>query len=208
MPMSGENKYNCDYAVPKKPEGSYKTKRTLMRAAYILTPIAILAALAPFLGYAVFVLVPFLVLMARPLINGTWRYVNYDQRYEIRNAGSIRFTRYYGKKFKTDKNDAHADEKVAEKVILETKIKDFTAIAPYNDPVYRKQFDALGIKNVLNHASSPSNPNVYYAVYKDENGEDSAILFDMIDKSLGIFEYYNKKTVVTELHFAGEQLGK
>lgn len=206
--MSGENKYNVDYAVPKKPEGSYKTKRALVRAAYIIVPIAVLAVLFIPLKYAAFVAVPLFAILARPLINGTWRYVNYDQRYEIYNAGTIRFTRYYGKKFKTDKNDAHADEKIAEKLILEMKIKDFTAIAPYNDPEYRRQFDAMGIKNVINHASSPSNPNVYYAVFKNESGEESAVLFDMIDKTMGIFKYYNKNTVETELHFSGEQLGK
>ncbi len=206
--MSGENKYNVDYAVPKKPEGSYKTKRALVRAAYIIVPVAIIAVLFVFLSYAAFVSVPLFMILARPLINGTWRYVNYDQRYEIYNAGTIRFTRYYGKKFKTDKNDAHADEKIAEKLILEMKIKDFSTVAPYNDPEYRRQFDAMGIKNVLNHSSSPSHPNVYYGVYKNESGEDCAILFDMIDKTMGIFEYYNKNTVVAELHFSGEQLGK
>lgn len=206
--MSGENKYNCDYAVPKKPEGSYKTKRTIVRATYIIVPLAILAILTVCLGYVAFVSVPFFLIMARPVINGTWRYVNYDQRYEIYNAGTIRFTRYYGKKFKTDKNDAHADEKIAEKLILECKIKDFEIIAPYNVPEHRKSFDAMGITNVINHSSSPSNPNVYYAVYTNESGEKCAVLFDMIEKTLGIMEYYNKNTVPTELHFSGEELGK
>lgn len=202
--MSGDNKYNCDYAVPKKPEGSYKMQRTLMRIAYIIIPIAILIVLFTFMSYAAFVSVPLFAILARPLINGTWRYVNYDMRYEIRNAGTIRFTHYYGKKFRVDKNDEHGDEKIAEKFILELKIKDFEVIAPYNEPEYRKSFDAMGIKNVINHSSSPSNPNVYYGVYKNDSGEVCAILFDMIDKTLGIMEYYNKNTVAVELHFAGE----
>ncbi len=203
--MSGDNKYNCDYAVPKKPEGSYKTKRTIVRILYVLVPLVIIAVLfAVGLGYGAFVAVPLFVFLARPVINGTWRYVNYDVRYEIKNAGTIRFTYYYGKKFKVDKGDAHADEKVAEKFILEMKIKDFETIAPYNVPEYREKFDALGIKKVINHCSSPSNPNVYYGVYKDEAGETCAILFDMIEKTLGIMEYYNKNTVRTELHFSGE----
>ena len=202
--MSGENKYNCDYAVPKKSEGSYKTKRILVRIAYILVPIAIIIVLFTFMSYAAFVFVPLFAILARPLINGTWRYVNYDMRYEIKNAGTIRFTHYYGKKFRVDKNDAHGDEKVAEKLILEMKIKDFETIAPYNDTEHKAAFDKMEIKNVINHSSSPSNPNVYYGVYKNETGEKSAILFDMIDKTLGIMAYYNKQTVVTELHFAGE----
>lgn len=202
--MSGDNKYNCDYAVPKKPEGSYKTARTLVRIAYILVPVVIIAVLFIFMSYAAFVFVPLFAILAKPLIGGTWRYVNYDMRYEIYNAGTVRFTHYYGKKFRTDKNDEHADEKVAEKLILEMKIKDFEKIAPYNDPTYRAEFDKLGIKNVINHSSSPSNPNVYYGIYTNEAGEKCAILFDMIDKTLGIMTYYNKNTVVTELHFAGE----
>lgn len=206
--MSGENKYNCDYAVPKKPEGSYKTMRTLMVLAYIFIPIAILIVLFIFMKYAAFVFVPLFAILSRPLINGTWRYVNYDQRYEIRNAGTIRFTHYFGKKFKVDKNDEHGDEKVAEKFILEMKIKDFEMIAPYNDTEHRAAFDKLGIKNVINHSSSPSHPNVYYGVYTNEAGEKCAILFDMIDKTLGIMSYYNKATIVTELHFAGERAMK
>lgn len=204
--MSGENKYNCDYAVPKKSEGSYKTKRILMRLAYWLIPLTILAVLFVFIKYFAFVFVPVFLTLARPLINGTWRYVNYDQRYEIKNAGTIRFTHYYGKKFRVDKNDEHAEEQIAEKLILEMKIKDFELIAPYTEEEHRRAFDELGIKpeNIINHTSSPVHPNVYYGVYTKENGEKAAILFDMIDKSLGIIVYYNKKTVVTELHFAGE----
>lgn len=205
--MSGENKYNCEYAVPKKSAGSYKTKRTIVRLSYIFVPIIIIALLATFMSYAAFVIVPFFAIIARPIINGTWRYVNYDQRYEIYNAGTIRFSRYYGKKFRVDKNDEHANEHIAEKFIFEYKIKDFEAIAPYNDPEYRKQFDALGIaeKNIIDHTSHHSHPNVYYGVYTNEAGEKAAILFDMIDKSLGIISYYNRATVVTELHFAGEE---
>ena len=205
--MNSENKYNCDYAVPKKPEGSYKTARLLVRISYFLVPIIIIAALFPFLKYAVFVLVPFFLFISRPIIGGTWRYVNYDHRYEI-ISGSLRFTRYYGRKFRVDKNDAHADEKVAEKVILEHRIKDFETFAPYNDPQYRAEFEKMGIKSVINHTSSPTNPNIYYGIYNNDAGEKCAILFDMIDKSLGILAYYNKNTVVTELHFAGEDLGK
>lgn len=204
--MNGENRYNCEYAVPKKSEGDYKTKRTLMKLAYFLVPLALICILYATVNYVAFVLVPVFVILARPLINATWRYVNYDQRYEIRNAGTIRFTRYYGKKFRVDKNDEHADEHIAEKLILEMKIKDFEAIAPYNTEEYRRQFDAMNIepKNILNHTSSPVHPNVYYGVYTNEAGEKSAILFDMIDKSLGIISYYNRATVVTELHYAGE----
>ncbi len=202
--MSGDNKYSCDYAVPKKPEGSYKTKRTLVRILYVLVPIILIAVLFIFMNYAAFVAVPLFVFLARPVINGTWRYVNYDLRYEIGNAGTIRFTYYYGKKFKVDKGDAHADEKIAEKLILEMKIKDFEEIAPYNVTENRARFDKMGIKNVINHSSSPSHPNVYYGIYKNESGETCAILFDMIEKTLGIMEYYNKNTVRTELHFAGE----
>lgn len=206
--MNGENRYNCEYAVPKKSEGEYKRKRTLVRIAYWVVPLAIIAILAAVtgMGYMAFVFVPIFVILARPLVNATWRYVNYDQRYEILSAGTIRFTRYYGKKFKVDKNDEHADEHIAEKLILEMKIKDFEAIAPYNMPEHRAAFDAMNIapKNILNHASSPANPNIYYGVYTNEAGEKAAILFDMIEKSLGIISYYNRGTVVTELHYAGE----
>ncbi len=203
--MTGENKYNFDYAVPKKPEGSYKTKRTLMKIAYVVVPIALIAAFYPLLNFIVFVVfVPLFAILSRPIIGGTWRYVNYDLRYEIKNAGTIRFTRYYGKKFRVDKNDEHADEKVAEKLILEMKIKDFDVVAPYNDPEHRAAFDELKIKNVIDHSSSPSHPNVYYATFRNEAGEPSAILFDMIDRTLSIFEHYNKNTVITELHFSGE----
>ena len=45
---------------------------------------------------------------------------------------------------------------------------------------------------------------MYYGVYTNEAGEKCAILFDMIDRTLSIFEHYNKNTVITELHFSGE----
>lgn len=206
--MNGENRYNCEYAVPKKSEGEYKRKRTIVKLAYWIVPLVIIAilAFATGMGYMAFVFVPIFVILARPLINATWRYVNYDQRYEIMDAGTIRFTRYYGKKFRVDKNDEHANEHIAEKLILKMKIKDFEAIAPYNIEEYRKNFDAMNIpeKNILNHTSSPSNPNVYYGVYTNEAGEKAAILFDMIEKSLGIISYYKRDTVVVELHYAGE----
>ncbi len=207
--MSGENKYNCEHLVEKKPEGTYKMQRRLMALAYCVVPILVIVLLASFMGWASFVFVPIFFVLARPVFYGTWRYVNYQQCYEIRNAGTMRFTHYYGKKFKTDKGDEHADEHKAEKFILEMKIKDFEMIAPYNVQPYRGDFDALGIPEarIINHTSSPSHPNIYYGVYTNEAGEKCAILFDMIEKSLGIISYYNRKTVVTELHYAGEKLG-
>ncbi len=207
--MSGENKYNCEYAVPKKSVGKYKTQRLLVRIAYWAVPLIIIfSVLATPVGYGAFLLVPAFLVIVRPVVNGTWRYVNYDQRYEIYNAGTMRFSRYYGKKFKVDKNDEHADEKIAEKFIFEIKIKDFETVAPYNDPTYRKMFDGYKIeeKNIIDHTSFHENPNVYYGIYTNEAGEKAAVLFDMIDKSMGIMYYYNKNTVVTELHFAGEKL--
>ncbi|NLM56015.1 MAG: hypothetical protein GX192_01010 [Clostridiales bacterium] len=201
--MTEGGKYDMEYAVPRKSEGSYKLKRSLMVLAYILVPVAIIVLLFSIISYTAFIIVPVFAILSRPLINGTWRYVNYDQRYQVFNAGTVRFTRYYGKKFKTDKNDEHADLKVAEKLILEMKIKDFEVIAPYNDAEWKKKLDESGVKTIINHCSSPSHPNVYYAIFTDEkNGEKKAILFDMIDKSQQIFSYYNRETVIIPLTYA------
>ncbi|MCD7787430.1 MAG: hypothetical protein LUH59_00620 [Firmicutes bacterium] len=207
-----ENKYNCDYSVARKHEGAYLAAKILLQVGYVALFIILIAVFWGPLGMAwagviMGLAIGFVVIVPiiRPL---TWRYVNYDQRYEIFNAGTIRFTRNYGKKIKTDKGDEHASEHNAEKLILEMKIKDFELIAPYSSEEYKKKLDESGAR-IINHSSSPSAPNVYYGLYTDKNGSKCAILFDMIDKSLGIIEYYNREhTVATKLHFAGEDLGK
>lgn len=89
-----------EYAVEKKPEGNYKTKRILMIALYAVFGLGLAGAC---IGIGIVPLVAVVPIFVWMLIFFTWRYVSIGYKYAI-ESGEFRFAQTFGGKAK--KNDA------------------------------------------------------------------------------------------------------
>ncbi len=75
------------------------------------------------------------------------------------------------------------------KHLTEFKISEAESIKPYAEA-------SLDGAKVIFAASSVKDEGVYCAVYKDKNGERTALVFNVSEKSLPMLRYYNKATVI------------
>ncbi len=70
------------------------------------------------------------------------------------------------------------------------------AIAPYEGK-HREDAERTEYDNICDYSSSPADPNVYYAVERDdEDGTRTLYLFNASEKMLKLMKLYNRKTVI------------
>lgn len=177
-----EANHEFDYTVNKKVEGKYLVARILMILGYVVF------GAVYFFGMAIAHLYPlmaFIILLEWILIFFTWRYVSIEYKYETVSGGIKFFTVYGGKK---------------KKLLLEKRIKEFSAIAPYNADA-RASLSQMGV--TVKHScirSAKSDVDCFYAIYETEKGKE-AIVFEATHASLKILKFYNPNTVIAETRY-------
>jgi hypothetical protein len=174
-----------DYTVAKKVEGKYRLARILYIFGFVGVIIAVMAILGAFLN-------AFGVLAGLALSGlGGWilwffthRYVEIEYSYAIEN-GELICTEIYGNK--------------SDKLLLHTKISNVERTAPYEDP-YKAEADAFDMKDRIYLISSPSSDQIYFSIYKKEDGSKGVVFYEGSNKTLQAFKYYNSQnTVVKEM---------
>ena len=174
--------HEFDYTVNKKVEGKYLLARILMIIGYVVF------GAVYFFGMAfahLYPLMAFIILLEWILIFFTWRYVSIEYKYET-VSGGIRFYIVYGGKKK--------------KLLLEKRIKEFSAIAPY-DSDSRASLAQVGANvKYFCARSEKSDIDCFYALYDTEKGKE-AIVFEATQASLKFLRFYNQNTVVTETRY-------
>ncbi|MBR3716066.1 MAG: hypothetical protein IKM18_09175 [Clostridia bacterium] len=177
------SKNYAEFSVDKKKEGQYKSKRSMMLAAYILGAavfVAICAAVKFLLWFIA--LTPLFLWMA---VYFTWPYVSIEYKYTVDHA-LLTVKTVYGDRY--------------EELMFEGKIKDFSIIAPYNDE-YKKQADdfASDAERVEAYSSAGAD-DIYFGCHTDENGKKTVVFFEMTAQALGALKYYNSSaTVISEV---------
>jgi hypothetical protein len=166
-----------EFVVDEKAEGSAKAKKTLGRGgilliitAYVVATCAIHPALA---------VLPVALL---PIVLYFWKQFNVELEYSM-TSGLMTFTRIYGGRRR--------------KQVLELSIKDMKEIAPVTADT-QAHLEALGVQKIYRFQSSSSAPDMYYAVFEQENGL-CAVCFEATAKTLHILHYYNHSTVMTNV---------
>ena len=165
-----------EYTIKQKCEGMVLAKRICLIISYVLVSLIVFG-----LGVITKIFVPFLALLPLSLlvlIYFTWRYV--DVEYEISVvSGILTMAKIYSGK--------------SRKSIFEVRIKDMTAILPYNEKNYEK---ALRFSPTVEYRalSSANSGNAYFALFENEK-EEKAIFFFEPDgengKILRICKFYN-----------------
>ena len=172
-----------DYCISKKPEGKYRLCRILMVLGYVAF------ALAFFFGlYAMhlYQFIAFIVLVEWIVVFFTWRYVSIEYRYEML-SGRIKFFIIYGGRTK--------------KLVLDARIKDYETIAPC-DAATQTELEKQSFESVYRFISTErSYEDRYYAIFKNDSGNDCIVYFEATQKALKILKFYNMNTVVTDTRY-------
>lgn len=167
---------NYEYGVDQKIEGSLKTRKTLLLILYFA--FTILAFTIVFISHwlPLGAIVPFLLYI---LILATWRYVQVDNKYYIKQ-GHLSFARKYGNS--------------KEKVITDFQLKSAEYIAPIRVSA-EKISDFAPKKEYSGLSCEASKDTGYVALYTDSKGERCALYFEIFDDTVKVLKYYNPNTI-------------
>ncbi|MBQ8215596.1 MAG: hypothetical protein IJZ33_04990 [Clostridia bacterium] len=175
-----------DYTVAKKVEGKYRMARILYIVGFFAVIILVIALFGVIIpgGYGVMAGLAMSGLGGWMLWFFTRRYVEIEYSYAIEN-GELICTEIYGNK--------------SDKLLLRTKISNIERTAPYEEP-YKAEADAFDMKDRIYLISSPSSDQIYFSIYKKEDGSKGVVFYEGSTKTIGAFKYYNSQnTVVKEL---------
>lgn len=167
-----ENSY--EYIIKKKAEGELLFKRISAIVGYavfffVLT--AFVLALIPDLFVPALILICCLTAL---LIFITWRFLCIEYEILISN-GDIVITRLYGKG--------------SRKMIFSSPISSLSEIGEYDDKAY-EEISKLSLQKDLVCLSSLAAPDVYYALFEDEDGR-GIIYFDAPERAVELLKKYN-----------------
>ncbi len=168
-----------NYGVKKKPEGKYKLSRILMIIGYVVF------ALAYFLLFTTMNILPIIALLpvlTWILIFFTWRFVEVEYEYYILD-GEFKLIEVYGAKSMRE--------------LCRVRISAMDVIAPYRGE-NKPKADAFDEKDRICGVSSMDNPDIYYAVFKDESGASRAVFFEATEKTLKVIKYYKSDVEIVK----------
>jgi len=172
------------YTVKKKNEGLYLLARILFIVGYVAIGVG-------YILFTSFVLsMPALSAISLLLVWILWfftfKYVSIEYAYAVADSYII-VAKIYGEK--------------KAKFIMKHKISDMEIIAPY-DRHYREQYKLDEITKRYVAVSSMSSPDIYFAVFKDEDGSKALLLFEATNKTLRALKYYNgENTVIRQMRY-------
>ena len=178
-----EDSRSCEYTVSQKAEGKWKLARILLVIGYVVFAVGYFTLCMVLNIWPVACLTPVLVWIA---VYFTWRYVSVAYRYRI-ISGEWIFTRILSDRFK--------------KKMFTLKIHDMIHIAPVSIAVEKSRAEAFGAEKVLWAASSMSSPDLYYAIFEDENKVKCILYFEATQKALRLLNFYNKSVVLTKVRY-------
>ncbi len=159
---------NVEYLIKKKSDGKIKLARTGIVFLCIVLSFALIYLC---LGQIKFpAIAPVGIILIIYVAKMLWGLTSIEYEYSI-VQGEFTMDAIYG---------ARKRRTVAEFVIREAE-----KIAPFKN-------DIPSDVNIINACISPSHPNSWYALYKDANGDKTALLFTAHNKALELMSYYNR----------------
>ena len=175
--MNDSSSNYTEYVVAQKSEGKWRTKRILAVCGYVLFSIVWLVGVVGVLK--IWPLGMFTPILTWLCVFLTWRYVAVEYEYTMA-SGTVTFTHIYGRR--------------SRKQIFETKIKEFTKIAPTSDPSEAEA--AKDVEITSDFRGSAKTPDAYFASFTAEGGKKGIVYFEMTNKALKICRFYNPSATV------------
>ncbi len=159
-----------EYAVAEAKSGKLILRRIVLISLYVIWVVGLFIV-----GIATRLLVPFLALVPLSLwilVFFTWRLTQVEYEYSF-FAGKMTVSRIFGNR--------------SRKKLCEVQIRDIDLIAPAETP----QACACENSVTIFAASGKESPSLYYAAWKDPDGEKVVLAFDCNEKAQKILRYYN-----------------
>ncbi len=167
-----------NYGVKKKSEGKYRLARVFMISAYIVFVAGFFTFFATMNILPVIALLPVLTWI---LIFFTWRFVSIEYEYYILD-GEFKLLKVYGSKNMRE--------------LCRVRISSMGEIAPYKDG--NRRIDAIPEENRIYGVSTMKDPDIYYAIFKDEKDTKCAVFFEATEKTLKGLKYYKSDIEVVK----------
>ena len=175
-----------EYSIEKKSTGSDTVKRLLKTMAWWLLPVGfIIVGLASTATTWVVFLFPIGMIIAIPFSRHTYKASFLEYEYAL-VAGVMRF--------------AIVNGAMKRKEWFEAKLGDMTTVAPYEGD-YKTKADSAKVDITYEAISSFESPDVYFGIYKNEEGKDCIVYFEATNKLLKLAKFYNRNIVIKEVRF-------
>ncbi len=194
-----DSRNSIDYLVKRKATGSILIVRILLVILYIALPvgaIAVLYSISPIVAVAAGAIMGVLTYI---LFSLTWRFVNYEQRYQIyvpaAGMGEIPHT-----VFQVDKMMNNNKKQTVPHLIYKNEMRNADLIAPYT-PEKEKEYKASDVKKTIDWRSAPSvKKDVYFLRFKEADGSKTVVIVEAVNKIVDSFKHYaSDVTEVAEL---------
>ena len=166
-----------EYVVSEKKSAALLCKRISLILLYVLWATGFLLV-----GVTTKLLVPLMALVPLTLwilVFLTWRFTQIE--YELSFfSGVLTVSRIYGGRTR--------------KKLEEITIRELSGVYPCEEP-YTEAINAFGHEKELFAASDAASPNLWVALWKDEEGVKRALWFEGTEKAIKIFRFYNSSAV-------------
>ena len=86
------------------------------------------------------------------------------------------------------------------KKVFEQSVKSMEVVSPFDD-THSYKIDDYKPEQVYNGASSSESPDLYFALFENEDGEKSVYYFEATARALKVLRHYNPKTVVKNVRY-------
>ncbi|MCQ2431252.1 MAG: hypothetical protein MJ175_01475 [Clostridia bacterium] len=172
-----------EYCVEKKSEGSYRTKRILLRVVCIIAALAIIPIVTWSVAGKLFVtFVPVWMGLMGILYWFLSRFVNIEYEYRI-VQGEFQMDIIYGQRQR--------------KQLVATRIRAMEVIRPLDDDHIQDVENCTRIIDCSISRKHPP-PAIYYLIYTDENRNRVAVIFEATRKAMEIMKFYNSSALVVK----------
>lgn len=186
-----------DYVVTQKKEGKYLIGQILIYLFVAACVAAVFVAMGLIIGGTLAAMAG--VGLAVPVFlisyHGTRTICNFDRKYSIFTTNvTMNETPKTVISFELIKDKKKKDED-KRYVLYERAMKEADLFAPYTDS-YKDKIEGA---NVIDFRSSvKKNDDVYFALFTEEDGSKTAIIFEAVNKVIEKLAYYNKEATVVE----------
>lgn len=190
-----------DYVVTQKKEGKYFIGQILIYLFIAVCVAAVFAAMSLFIDSFALVAMAGVGLAAPVFLmayHGTRAICNFDRKYSIFTTNvSMDKLPQTVISFEIIKDKKKKDEDTRY-VVYERPMKEADLFAPYTDEYKDKYASA---DNTIDFRSSVNkNDDIYFALFTEENGSKTVIIFEAVNKVIEKLAYYNKEaTIVAKL---------
>lgn len=171
-----------EYCIEKRPEGSYRRNRILLRVICIVAALAIIPIVTYSVAGRLFItFVPVWMGICGIIYWFLSRFVNIEYEYRI-VQGEFQMDVIYGQRQR--------------KELCSVRVRDMQVIRPYDAS---GEADIASCDHVLDCSISQKKPtpDIYYFTYTD-NGQKQGVIFEATRKTLTVMKFYNSSALTVK----------